>query len=207
MSLYDELDVKPDATADEIKRAYRKKAREKHPDKGGSSDEFAPIARAYKVLSNPDLRLLYDATGQERRTPIEVEVQNILTQVFNEALASEKDIEVTAFVRGRLETGARKIPELRKELEVRQVKLEAKRGKITSKGINIAHMIIDGELKNIAAQLANLDHQETVNKACLATLDEYSEEWEAPVGPEWQTVDLRRMQFGGQLGDPFGFRR
>jgi hypothetical protein len=41
-------------------------------------------------------------------------------------------------------------------------------------------MIIDGELKNLDAQIANLEHQIEVGKACLAALESYSEDWEAP---------------------------
>lgn len=87
---YDTLGVTPTATATEIKRAYRSKARTAHPDKGGTQAEFEPIVHAYEVLSDPERRLLYDTTGEEKRTPIEVEVQNILMQGFNEALASTK---------------------------------------------------------------------------------------------------------------------
>lgn len=77
-SHYERLGVKPDASEDDIKRAYRNKARNLHPDKGGDEAEFASVAAAYEVLKNPGRRLLYDATGEDRRIPIEAEVQNVL---------------------------------------------------------------------------------------------------------------------------------
>jgi len=43
---YQVLGVDPGASARDIKAAYRARARAAHPDKGGSSEEFAPIARA-----------------------------------------------------------------------------------------------------------------------------------------------------------------
>ena len=61
---YKILGVKRAASAAEIKSAYRRLARERHPDvnKGSaaSSREFALIARAYRVLSDPHERARYD---------------------------------------------------------------------------------------------------------------------------------------------------
>lgn len=48
------------ATHEEIKQAYRKKARETHPDVGGSQDEFINVRKAYDVLINPEKRRHYD---------------------------------------------------------------------------------------------------------------------------------------------------
>lgn len=46
----DILGVKPDATMEEITRAYRKRSMESHPDRGGTSDEFQWVDWAYKTL-------------------------------------------------------------------------------------------------------------------------------------------------------------
>lgn len=61
--LYDTLGVDLPASADEIKAAYRAKAKQHHPDKGGDADRFGEIQKAYDVLSDPDRRARYDATG------------------------------------------------------------------------------------------------------------------------------------------------
>lgn len=63
---YAVLGVPRGATADDIRRAYRKKALEWHPDKNrseGAAEKFKQIAEAYEVLSNPEKRLLYDRGG------------------------------------------------------------------------------------------------------------------------------------------------
>lgn len=60
---YSILGVKKDATADEIKRAYRKLAHEHHPDKGGNTDRFKEINEAYQVLSDSQKRTAYDQFG------------------------------------------------------------------------------------------------------------------------------------------------
>ena len=53
---YDVLGVSPNATAKEIKKAYRKKALEHHPDKGGDEETFKAIAEAWTVLGDEDKR-------------------------------------------------------------------------------------------------------------------------------------------------------
>lgn len=60
---YENLGVSKDASQDEIKKAYRKKASKTHPDKGGSDSEFAKISGSYRVLSDPEKRKEYDAFG------------------------------------------------------------------------------------------------------------------------------------------------
>jgi molecular chaperone DnaJ len=61
---YAELGVKKDATADEIKKAYRKLARANHPDSNpgdtAKHDKFKAVAEAYDVVGDPEKRKKYD---------------------------------------------------------------------------------------------------------------------------------------------------
>lgn len=63
--LYETLEVERGASQEDIKKAYFKAARTKHPDKGGSAEEFKEIQRAYESLSDPQRRQMYDMTGSE----------------------------------------------------------------------------------------------------------------------------------------------
>jgi molecular chaperone DnaJ len=60
---YDILGVSKSASPDEIKVAFRKKAHEHHPDKGGDAEKFKEYNEAYQVLGNPEKRKQYDQFG------------------------------------------------------------------------------------------------------------------------------------------------
>ncbi|MFO7958678.1 MAG: J domain-containing protein [Candidatus Brocadiia bacterium] len=61
---YQVLGVTPEATPEQIKRAYRRKARLTHPDLQGPEADpemFRRVKRAYEVLGNPEERARYNA--------------------------------------------------------------------------------------------------------------------------------------------------
>jgi molecular chaperone DnaJ len=67
---YEVLGVRSNADQEAIKRAYRRRSRELHPDAAGapaSSERFHELAEAYRVLSREDSRRLYDRFGWRGR--------------------------------------------------------------------------------------------------------------------------------------------
>ena len=64
---YQILGVSQDVDKDELKRAYRRLARQYHPDvnkEAGAEEKFKEISRAYEVLSEPETRARYDRFGE-----------------------------------------------------------------------------------------------------------------------------------------------
>lgn len=200
MSHYETLGVKEDATDADLKRAYRQKATEHHPDKGGDARDFAEVAQAYETLKDPQRRQLYDATGQDRQTPIEQEVQSVLVQFFSEALQSPSDISILGFARSKVKDGARRMNAQRKEMNARRKKLEIKRIKVTSKGdVNLFHAVIDKEIQNIDATIAQLDHQKEIGELLSKAIDEYEEDWKVPKSPSYSLTDSFNLSGGSVL--------
>lgn len=67
---YKTLGVPRTATADEIKKAFRKLARTHHPDAGGDEAKFKELNEAYEVLSDDKKRKLYDQYGTANENQI-----------------------------------------------------------------------------------------------------------------------------------------
>jgi molecular chaperone DnaJ len=61
---YEILGVPKTATADEIKKAFRRLSRKHHPDTGGTEEKFKELNEAYQVLSDTEKRAQYDQFGQ-----------------------------------------------------------------------------------------------------------------------------------------------
>lgn len=88
--LYSVLGLQKGASPEDIKRAYRKEALAKHPDRGGAKEDFQKLQAAYDVLSNPDRRAVYDQTGEvgEQATGSHMPNMSELFSMFGPGLAS-----------------------------------------------------------------------------------------------------------------------
>mmetsp|Transcript_6982 Transcript_6982/g.10649 ORF Transcript_6982/g.10649 Transcript_6982/m.10649 type:complete len:264 (+) Transcript_6982:18-809(+) len=64
-SLYDVMELPPDADAKTIKTQYKKLSLKRHPDKGGSTEQMAELNKANTVLSDEKRRERYDRLGED----------------------------------------------------------------------------------------------------------------------------------------------
>ncbi|MBX7489971.1 DnaJ C-terminal domain-containing protein [Helicobacter turcicus] len=94
-SLYETLEVSQNASADEIKKSYRRLARKYHPDinkESGAEEKFKEINAAYEILSDENKRKQYDQFGDSMfggqnfhdftRSHGGVNLDDILSQIF-----------------------------------------------------------------------------------------------------------------------------
>lgn len=100
--LYKRLGVSPKASQKEIRSAYRRRARANHPDVSRSPDaaaEFARISEAYKILSDPERRALYDRGETVTARPVTfyashrqqvIAYQRKINRIVDEMLESER---------------------------------------------------------------------------------------------------------------------
>lgn len=99
MTYYDELGLTKDVNQEEIKYAYRRKASEHHPDKGGEKERFQRVQKAYEVLNDPVTKANYDRNGCSETEPDSVVIDRIITEVLINIIDSgQVDIRRTDLV-------------------------------------------------------------------------------------------------------------
>ena len=74
-----------------LKKAYRKRALELHPDKGGCEAQFQRLANIFRILSDRELRLIYDHYGEAAVAQHEQNQQTTMELVHEEAGTGEPE--------------------------------------------------------------------------------------------------------------------
>lgn len=187
MSHYDTLGVARDATEAEIRRAFRKKASECHPDrhhhdpelKAANDARMSAINGAYTVLRDPERRAHYDVTGQDEveEDPIEAKAGELLMTTFRAAI--DEDGDMVMFVTARLRAAKAETESTLSGLRLQQRNVAKKRDKIKVKrGENMVQAMIDKKLEHLTADIeANALGVQALTRA-LELVDNYV--WEDP---------------------------
>jgi DnaJ-class molecular chaperone len=88
--MYDVLGLTRDASQDDIKKAYRKLAREHHPDKGGDPEKFKKVQEAYETLSDPQKRANFDQFGSAEGPHGAPNMNDVFAQMFGGAFGGPR---------------------------------------------------------------------------------------------------------------------
>ena len=89
-TFYDVLGVAENATQDDIKKSYRKLAKENHPDKGGDEELFKKISVAYETLSDEQKRKEYDYNRKNPFANIDGQYGEAFRQYYNNSFRQRK---------------------------------------------------------------------------------------------------------------------
>lgn len=192
--LYNDLGVDKNATDEEIKQAYRKKAMESHPDRNGgrkeAEEEFKAIAIAYAVLSNREKRRRYDNGEDPTETPIENEAMGIAVSAFMNALQNFlEDYKHTDLIKEALKDIKVKAQKIRqnintmKKVEKTYIKVEkrlkkrSQKGK-ARKGDDILNRVLKREINNLQEMQANDERKGRILDEATKILNDYEYDFE-----------------------------
>jgi curved DNA-binding protein CbpA len=159
VSPYETLGVPPDATPEAITAAYRQKARQHHPDRGGDHGEMSAINDAYAVLSDPARREQFDKTGATRSGPTpEQKAREIAFSAMAAALDQPgDDLDLVRAARSALE---RSRAEGRAKLsEVKEVRRRTEKRRERLVGGDLFAGLFDQRLENMSRAQAHIEEQ------------------------------------------------
>ena len=187
---YQILGVREDATADEIRKAYKSLAQKLHPDKNPDENArllFNQIQQAYRVLNNAESRAHYDQTGDDPDTGhIESQARTIVIAHLRDFIQQT----IQAHVNGQQAPGLHKFVlsarqkrdqaiEQKRGIKKAIQKAHAMAGKITAKqGENYAIGIIEDMAKGLERDLENTTKNIEIHSKAIRTLEQYEMEEE-----------------------------
>lgn len=174
MTHYDTLGITPDATADEIKQAFRRRSSRCHPDKGGDAEDMAAVNAAYDVLSDEARRAEYDATGSSAGPgSIQAEARDALLHLFRASIENS-DGDHVGEVRSMLGLHRDGLVKAQSEATRKRARLMRRRGKVRVRaGENLVHAIIDEQVAALDRQLASMPRGFEVNRLAQEMLESY----------------------------------
>lgn len=189
--LYATLGIARDASADDIKQAYRKMAKKHHPDReGGNAAAFNAMTKAYDVLSDPARRAKYDQTGDDSVAPdnIDATAKNLIIGIFllvmNEIEQSGRNPEshdLISEVRVRLMKPISEADQADKNTDKAVAKLRKLVKRIKhKKGDPLFELLINGQIAASEQQRVARRNSLLPNHRALELLADFSFEAETP---------------------------
>jgi len=183
---YDVLGVPRDATPEDIKRAYRKKAAATHPDReGGNQEEFQRVNAANIILSDPEKRERFDRTGETeagQQIPIAAVVIAAFDRAINEAGSRWQYTDIVKSMLRFLRDDVRKGETVNKQMADQILRMEKWKVRITHKGER--NLIADHLSRTIEQARGNIAQNEATMERVKQAIDHVEEYgWEVDAAP------------------------
>lgn len=178
---YELLGVGPEASADEIREAYKKLAQQWHPDKhpddvAGATKKFQQLAEAYNILADEAKRALYDDLGeveQSKETALRAIAVQILTRMALHLLDAEGDHvgHLREMCKVDLAEQTKTIQDSR--VAIRKRERVAKRWKQKLGGRNIFANAMRRDVQRLQKIIETAKKNIEITQECIALLAEY----------------------------------
>lgn len=176
---YAVLGVKRDATAAEIKAAYRTLARRYHPDVSKEEDaeaHFKDIKLANDILSDPETRKRYDetATIEQPKTLDQVVLQQAMMAIKEASTTDTVDV-----VRAAKDSVQKKLNEcsaMRQNMRGKLAQFHRQKENVKLKrevNQNLFDMVLDQQIQNLTQVLKNADEADDILCEVFKLLDDY----------------------------------
>jgi len=201
---YETLGVGRDATAEDIRIAYRALAQRAHPDKdGGSLEHMQAINAARETLLDPARRAAYDDELAGGALQIDRLARECLIVHFRqviESVAFFSTAGIIARVSADLANAAQVTRARHQQAQERREALLKRRRRVRTKAgtQNLFHELIDHQVAGLDAQIESLARVLEVYPVCDQLLRAYEEEFEQPAGTGGGAFDagLRQLLRG-----------
>lgn len=176
---YEVLGISEDADEAEIKKGYRRKASDTHPDTHPDDPEaaakFKEVKEAYECLSDPERKLAYDETGD---TSVETgnPAEDLFIHLLNEVVDDHETVfDTLARVKHVLTQMIDECMERKFQTDVDIVKLtgRVKRVRYDGKGVNLVEAVIKDKLVRANQLRSELDDAMTAAKGAYDMMKDY----------------------------------
>lgn len=190
---YEELGLPSDASEEDIKNAYRNKAKKHHPDKGGSKSKFALISAAYDILKDSKKRSYYDNYGAEK--PSYTANEQLAVSIFNQLVEGILDVDADVILYKDIISEMNNFVEVKKNM-VEQLRSRSKVSlnninkikKIFKKRLkhkkkkaktNLFIAVVDARIKKYEAHIQQMNNEEEIYKIVSDMINDFNFKMEA----------------------------
>lgn len=184
-NLYDILGVLPDASFEEIKKAYHKKTKEYHPDHNNGDDTLQKkLNYAYNILKDVESRRRYDKTGShEKNNSDEEMIYSDIIQLFFQVIQENKtnidnDVDIIKLLNLKIKNIRKNSISYKKELEFNIKICEKVKNKIKNKknNRNLFHVALNTEINDLKNKITETDNKLKKVEKMLEILENYETE-------------------------------
>lgn len=174
------LEIAADANDEQIKAAYRRRARALHPDQGGDADAFVTLQRACDLLLDPVRRKVFDATGYdpEFADPTDLQGAMIIETLVNDIVLDERaagSFDPLAGMRVKLAAEIRKARFHAQEMLRHKQRLQDHIERLGSRSeVDVLGFMLKARIEAITRSVAETDRKIEATQRAQDLLESYS---------------------------------